>query len=159
MSEATDQKSPRVTWRELPAWLAVVVAVVGIFLTYWEIRTANERELLFRVWDDTRELYRNSLDVPGNSSKNQVDIEMRLLGSIHAHAGLLSNRSLKEAAFAVSRAWSKAHRNETKDRIELASAIDNMLKLMENALGTYRTVPLPWSDPLPRSMPADAPSD
>ena len=138
MSVTTKLSSPNLNWREIPAWAAVVVGLVGILLTYSEIRTANEREIVFRVWDDARELYHSSLDFPGNSSESRVSIEMRLLSSINAHAGLLKDRSLVEGAWSVSRAWSVAHINATPQRTELTDAIGELIDSMEEFLGTYQ---------------------
>lgn len=125
-------------WREFPAWAAVVVALVGIFLTYWEIRTANEREILFRVWDDTWELYHSSVDFPGNSSKHRVSIEMGLLSSIQSHAGLLDERSFVEAAWEVARAWSSDHLNAAANRGKTTDEIGKLIDLLAERLGTYR---------------------
>ncbi len=148
MAAVTKPKWERVPWRELPGWLGVVIAIIGIFLTYWEIRTANERELVFRIWDDARELHANSIDFPGNSSRSQVVSEGRLLDSIQSHSGLLRDRSLKQAANGVSRAWSIAHLKSAEDRSELTCEIGNMLDLMAETLGTYDPVELPSDEPL-----------
>lgn len=144
------------TWRELPTWLAVILAIFGIYLTYWETRTANEREVVFRVWDDTRELYRYAVDFSGNSSRHQVDLEYRLLGNINSHVGLLADRPLSNAGVAVSRAWAQAHMRATKDRDKLSCEIGKMLDLMENQLGTYRPISLPEFDPPSCRIPGNA---
>ena len=98
MEEATAQTGSKLGWREISTWAAVVIALVGILPTYWETRSANEREIVVRVGDDAWELYRSSLDFPGNSSESRVSIAMRLLSSINVHTGLIHDRSLVEAA-------------------------------------------------------------
>lgn len=125
-------------WREIPAWAAVVVALLGISLTYWEIRTANEREILFRVWDDTWKLYHSTGDFPGNSSERRVSIEMGLLSGIHSHAGLLGDRSFVRAAWEVSRAWSSDHITAAESRYKTTDEIDKLITLLEERLGSFR---------------------
>lgn len=171
MAESAKLLAARVPWRELPAWLGLLVAVIGIFLTYSEIRTANERELVFRIWDEAHKLRTYSVELPAASSKEQEDVEMRLLHSIHAHAGLLDDRSLMKAAVAVSRAWSAEHlaaaredgteaTSEFRGRPELTCEIDKMIDAMEVMLGTYRPDPF-WAsfDQLPCSASAEPPND
>ena len=145
--KSIDFKRIKVHWAEIPAWLAIVVALSGILLTYWEIRSANEREIIFRVWDDAQELYRSSLDFPGNSSKDRVAIEMRLMGNISAHAGLIADRTLIKKHYAVGRAWSVAHlrakRGEAEKgtrRTELTNEVGELIDELAKELGTFDPV-------------------
>ena len=143
MAEANKLKLPKLNWREIPGWIAVVIGLSGLLLTYSEIRTANERELVIRVWDDVFKLLHTVQDRPGENTESKLSFEMRLLSRIHAHAGLLDNRSLKQAAFSVSHAWSVDHLKRTSDtRSKLEIEIGNMIEVMEGILGTYQ--PKDW---------------
>lgn len=139
-----DFKRITVRWAEIPAWLAVVVGLSGILLTYWEIRSAHEREIIFRAWDDAQELFRSSLDFPGDSSKDRVAIEVRLMGNIGAHAGLIADRTLIKKHYAVGHAWSVAHlrakRGEVEKgtaRTELTTEVGELIDELAKELGTF----------------------
>ena len=140
MGKADEIERSKLTWREIPGWLAVIIALIGIFLTYREIRTANERQIVLRVWDDLYELdFSAGFGFPGVTPGSQADQELRLLMRIHAHAGLLDDRSLKEAANLVSVAWSKNYMENThQTKSALSDAILGMTEVMEPKLGTYR---------------------
>lgn len=145
MTIAKDRNKPIVTWREAPGWIAIVLGLSGIFLSYWEIREGNEREILYRIWDDVHELSysMDELFVVGDgthrSQESRDAFEMRLLTDIHAHTGLLDDRPLMEAAFSVSKAWAVSYRHRTPEaRDELQSAVEEMQELMEGMLGTYQ---------------------
>lgn len=135
----TKTKPPIVTWRDVPAWLAVIIAICGIFLTYMEVRSSNKREIVFRAWDASHELYESAVNYAGDSSISRVAYEMRLLQEIHSHVGLLDDESIRNAAFLVSRAWSSDHIKKVDERDNLTCRTNELIELMADFLGTYRS--------------------